>query len=147
MTATAGDVPACWEDPQAWAARAAAVERDALAQAALDAEGAPPGHGPFYDRKGRVILLFCWAALTRCRDYLYLAETHAGSRRVSTRWAGHDLSEGRWDEPVIFQTVLLDPRRAFTPVAFTTTEAGAMGAHLVWAWIERGKYALEDSGA
>ena len=136
-----------WEDPQAWAAHAAATGREALAQAALEAQGMPPGHGTFYDRTGRVISLFCWAALSRRRDYLVLAETRAGSRRVVTWWLGRDYAFGLPGSPFIFQTMVLGPRRSGGPMILTTTEAGAMGAHLVRSWIVRGKYAIEDGGA
>ncbi len=63
--------------------------------------------GPFYDRQGNAIDWFEYTRLDRDRAYKVVRQTQVDDVVVSTVWLGLDHGFGFYDEPLIFETMLM----------------------------------------
>lgn len=59
-----------------------------------------------YDRRGKPLDLDAWSKLVADRDYKRVVETDVAGYWVSTVWLGLDHGFGRYDAPLIFETMV-----------------------------------------
>lgn len=102
---------------------------------------------PYYDRAGRRIGLFEWAALFEDLEYRFVAKTRVGTCGVSTIWVGHDMS--LWPGtpfPLIFETAVAWPG-ALRIMARYASEVDALAGHQLYTTdLERILAALTGGG-